>query len=383
MKIIIDGMIYSSAPTGGVYRYFNEIIPRLSAFPDTEIKIFSPKNATSIPTGNHITVEKDRLPSGSWLPESELKKTLRKVKQRVNSFLMSKKFSGVKDSVFHSTYYTPSPWPSLPQVVTVHDMISELFPETYHLPHVRELRENKAKCLMTATRVIAISEQTKKDLQRIYNISASNIDVIYHGVDFELFSHKKEESNQKNILRKLELTSPYFLFLGGRLHHKNFSTLLKAFASRPLSKEYILAVAGTPWTQEESELIKSLNISSRLAWMPSLDETDLPTVYQNATALALPSYYEGFGLPLIEAMAAGCPVVASQSGPFPELAEGAAIFFDPFDPSQMGLALEKVLVPSTRNELIEKGKKQAAKFSWDLSAKKHFESYHKALKGDA
>lgn len=383
MKIIIDGMIYSSAPTGGVYRYFNEIIPRLSAFPDTQVNIISPKNAVSIPSGKHITVERDRLPSGSWFPEGELKNTLRKVKQRVNGFLMNQKFSGVKDSVFHSTYYTPSPWPSIPQVVTVHDMISELFPEIYDLPHVRELRESKAKCLKTATRVIAISEQTKKDLQKIYNIPSSKIDVIYHGVDFELFSQQKEEPHQKIILKKLNLTSSYFLYLGGRLHHKNFSTLLKAYAGGRFSKDSVLAVAGTPWTHEELELIKSLNISSRLVWMPNLEECDLPTVYQNATALALPSYYEGFGLPLIEAMAAGCPVVASQTGPFPELAEGAAILFDPFDPSQMSLALEKVLNPATRMELIEKGKKQAVKFSWDLSAKKHFESYHKALKDSA
>jgi glycosyltransferase involved in cell wall biosynthesis len=117
--------------------------------------------------------------------------------------------------------------------------------------------------------------------------------------------------------------------------------------------------------------------------MPSLNEKELPTVYQNATALALPSYYEGFGLPLIEAMAAGCPVVASQAGPFPELAEGAAILFDPFDPKQIGLALEEISNPSKRIELIEKGKIQAAKFSWDLSAKKHFESYQMALKDKA
>jgi glycosyltransferase involved in cell wall biosynthesis len=383
MKIIIDGTIYSSAPSGGVYRYFNEIIPRLSAFPDTEVNIFSPKDANSIPTGNHIKIEKDRLPSGSWLPEGNLKNNLRKVKQRVNSILMSKKFSGVKDSVFHSTYYTASPWPDLPQVVTIHDMISELFQETYHLPHVKELRENKAKCLKTATRVIAISEQTKRDLQKIYNIPASKIDVIYHGCNFELFSKKEEARSEKNILEKHSLTSPYFLYLGGRLHHKNFSNLLRAFAANPISKDYLLAVAGTPWDPEESELIKSLNISSRLVWMPSLNEKELPTVYQNATALALPSYYEGFGLPLIEAMAAGCPVVASQAGPFPELAEGAAILFDPFDPKQIGLALEEVSSPSKRIELIEKGKIQAAKFSWDLSAKKHFESYKMALKNKA
>ncbi len=380
MKIIIDGSIYSSAPSGGIYRYFNELIPRLSAFPDTEVKIFTQKQSAEIPIGNHIEITRDNLPTGSWLPEGSLKRFLRSHKRNLQSYILQKKFSGLKDSVFHSSYYTPSPWSSIAQVVTIHDMISEIFTETYNLAHVRALRESKAKCLKTASRVIAISEQTKKDLQKVYNIPASHIDVIYHGVDFDYFSRVQSPIRQKEILEKHSLNRPYFLFVGGRLHHKNFKGLLKAFAHSKISNDFVLAVAGTPWNEEELSLINSLGVASKLIWMPTLEENELSTVYQKAQALALPSYYEGFGLPLIEAMAAGCPVLASNSGPFPELSQDAALLFNPFNENKIEQAMEAIVKPTTRTELIEAGKKRAKVFSWDLSAQQHFESYSKALK---
>lgn len=379
MKIIIDGSMYSSAPSGGVYRYFNELIPRLSRFPETEIKIFAQKAPSGIPTGENIKVAKDPLPTGNWLPEGRLKQFLRSRKHEIKNFLVKKQFSGFTNSVYHATYYTPSPWKSLPEVVTVHDMISELFEDTYHLPHIQALRQAKSQSIKSATRVIAISERTKKDLQDIYNIPPSQIDVIYHGVDHQLFSEKPSPLFKNEILKKHHFSSPYFLYVGGRLHHKNFKRFLIAFSQSPVSKDYRLAVAGAPWSEEENKLIKKLDISDRLIWTEHLNEKELSVAYQNAEALALPSYYEGFGLPLIEAMAAGCPVIASNKGPFPELAQGAALFFDPKDESQMSKALESILEPQTRESLVSKGLEQAKNFSWDTSAKKHMETYQKAL----
>lgn len=379
MKIIIDGSMYSSAPSGGVYRYFNELIPRLSRFPEAEIKIFAQKDPSGIPKGENIKIANDVLPTGTWLPEGKIKQFLRARKQEIKSFLVKKQFSGLIDSVYHATYYTPSPWKSLPEVVTVHDMISELFEETFHLPHVKTLREAKAQSLKSATRVIAISEQTKKDLQDIYNIPPSQIDVIYHGVDHKFFSEKPCSDFKNEVLSKHKLSTPYFLYVGGRLHHKNFKRFLVAFSQSKVSKDYRLAVAGAPWNEDERELIKKLAISDRIIRTEHLNEKALSVAYQNAEALALPSYYEGFGLPLIEAMAAGCPVIASNTGPFPELAEGSALFFDPKDESQMSKALESILEPKTREALVSRGLEQARKFSWDTSAKKHMETYQKAL----
>lgn len=379
MKVIIDGTIYCSAPSGGVYRYFNELIPRISNFPGTEIKIFTPKAPSGLPQGANISHTKDNLPSGAWLPEGQLKRFLRAQKKKLQSLLMKQSFSGLEQSVFHSTYYTPSPWNSIPQVVTVHDMISEIFQETFNLPHLKTLREAKAKSVATATRVIAISEQTKNDLHNIYQIPLSKIDVIYHGVDFDFFSRKLSKEAKHEILSKHSLNSPYFLYIGGRLHHKNFKRFLLAFANSLVSKDFKLAVAGAPWDAEENELIRKLQVREKLIWMPNLSDQELPTVYQNAIALALPSIYEGFGLPLIESMAAGCPVIASKSGPFPELAGEAALFFDPHDESQMENSMEEILKTAVREPLIELGKKRAQHFSWDKSAHQHFESYQKAL----
>lgn len=379
MKIIFDGTIYSMAPSGGVYRYFNEIIPRVSRFPKTEVKIFTPKDPVGMPEGIDISLVKDRLPSGSWIPEGKLKQFLRSKKQNVQRLMLKRKFSGIRDSVFHSTYYTLSPWASIPQVVTIHDMISELFQETYDLPHVKALREAKLQCLEKATRVIAISERTKKDLQSIYRIPENRIDVIYHGVDYAFFSDRTAKEAESQFLKENSLLSPFFLYLGGRLHHKNFKKFLMAFAESTVSNDFKLLVAGSPWEPEEKELIKKLGMSEKVIWMPNLNEEELRMVYQNAKALALPSYYEGFGLPLIEAMAAGCPVIASESGPFPELAAGAALLFNPFDEAQMAQALEDIIHEERREHLVKMGKIQALKFDWEKSANQHLESYKKAL----
>ena len=381
MNIIIDGTIYSSAPSGGAFRYFNELIPRLSRFPNTEVNIFTPKNSVPPPVTANIKVTIDSLPNGNWLPNGRLKSILRLAKKNIQGYILKSKFSGRKDSIYHSTYYTSSPWPEIPQVVTVYDMISELFSETYELPHHQALRKIKTECLKKASRVVAISNQTKTDLQNIYQIPASSIDVIYHGVDHSFFSQVQSTEIKTNILKNRRLLSPYFLFLGGRLHHKNFIRFLRAFSMSQVSKDYILAVAGTPWSHDELQLIKSLGLEKKIVLMPYLSDTELPTIYQNAAAFAFPSYYEGFGLPLIEAMAAGCPVVASNGGPFPELSQGAALLFDPFDEDKMGRSLEDILVPATRATLIEAGKKQAGKFSWNLTAEQYYDVYKKTLKG--
>jgi glycosyltransferase involved in cell wall biosynthesis len=378
MKIIIDGAVYSFAPSGGVFRYFNEVIPRLSQFPDTEINIFTPKAGVNIPQGQNIKIESDKLPSGQWLPEGALKNLLRKGKRTLQSHLQ-KRFAGLERSIFHSTYYTPSPWTKLPQVVTVYDMISEVSEELYHLPHIKAVREAKAVCLKSSTRVIAISEKTKNDLKNIYQIPDSQIDVIYLGVDFNFFSEKKSKRDQEQLIQKKGLNRPYFLFLGGRLHHKNFPRLLRAFASSPISKDYDLAVAGAPWNETELDLLNTLGVNSKVKWIPQLQDSELPTLYQKAEAFVFPSLYEGFGLPLIEAMAAGCPVIASYAGPFPELSQGAALLFDPLDEGKIATSLAQVLSPTNKLELVENGKKQALKFSWDKSASQHIRTYQKAL----
>ncbi|MFM8313778.1 MAG: glycosyltransferase, partial [Deltaproteobacteria bacterium] len=270
MKIIFDGIVYSSAPSGGIYRYFNELIPRLSAFPDTEINIFTGKDAATIPGKSNIKISYDQLPTGSWLPEGGVKSLLRKGKRTLQKMLLEQKFNGVKNSVFHSTYYTPPLWKNITQVVTVYDLISELVTETYHLPHHQKLREAKQNCLKTANRVIAISETTKRDLHTVYGISEDRIDVIYLGVDFEFFSTKRDPNEQNRILNQHGLSCPFLFYLGGRLHHKNFNRFLISFAKSNASKEFKLAVAGTPWNESELKLINSLNIKSQVVWIPPL-----------------------------------------------------------------------------------------------------------------
>lgn len=381
MKIIIDGFIYTFAPSGGGYRYFNELISRLSKFPDTEVNIFTPKDPIGLPTDSEIKIAKDNFPTGKWLPEGKIKNHLRAAKKLIQRRLLEKKFSGVENSVYHSTYYTPSPWKGLPQVTTVYDMISEIFPETFELSHIKYTREVKSQAIKSSNRIIAISETTKKDIQKVYGTDSSLIDVIHLGVDYEFFSQSLTLDSKQAFLQKHKLTQPFFLYVGGRLHHKNFTRFLTAFAASKVSKDYYLVAAGTPWTGAEIELIDSLNLKNKITLLTGMTDLDLAYLYQSAVAFVFPSYYEGFGLPLIEAMAAGCPVLASNAGPFPELAEQSALLFDPFDEHNIGQALEQILNNNLRTQLINSGKKRALHFSWDDLAQKHLVTYQKAING--
>jgi len=380
MRVIIDGVVYSSAPTGGIYRYFNELIRRLSELPDTDVEVYTPRTTTLPPQGPHIKIHQDRLPSGSFMPNGWVKDQLSKLKKLIQKKLLNREMGGFQsgDAVYHSTYYTPSPWPELPQVVTVYDMISEKFPEDAKLPHNIVLSAAKRKSVQAAKRVIAISQATKDDLCEIYGISPSVVDVIYFGLDRSFYAKAATLGEKQALQSRFKLTEPYVLYVGGRLHHKNFKRLARAYAASKIKSNYLLAVAGFAWDEEEKALLKSLGIEDRVRWMPYLD-SELPAIYQMASLFVFPSLYEGFGLPLIEAFAAGTPVAAANAGPFPELAAGAAYLFDPEDIDAITKALETMVDPKLAQEYRKRGLKRAEDFDWSIAAAKTRECYLRAM----
>lgn len=379
MKIVIDGTVYSSAPSGGVYRYFNELIPRLANLPDTKVQIFSPRTDTLPPNGENIEVKKDLLPSGQWFPEGRAKEVLRKAKRWVSAFVVGKQLGGVEGAVYHSTFYTPSPWKNLPEVFTVYDMISELFPDLSQETHIVSTNRMKRECVERAARLIAISENTKQDLHRIWGVPLEKIDAIHLGVKTDFFSRAIDATEKERTLEKYSICKPFVFFLGGRLHHKNFSRLLEAYEMSEIRQSHTLVVAGAPWSQEEEKRIQNLGLEKHVLRIPSITEVELPVFYQCATLFVFPSYYEGFGLPLLEAMAAGCPVAAANAGPFPEIVQGAALLFDPYDPADMAKKMDSLLNTSLRERYRDLGLQRSAQFSWDETARKTRETYKKAI----
>jgi glycosyltransferase involved in cell wall biosynthesis len=265
--------------------------------------------------------------------------------------------------VLHPTYYDPYVLreKTKPLVITVHDMIHELFPG--YFPHDTITVKNKKNMLLNAHRIIAISENTKSDILKLYpKIDHEKIAVIYHGIAYDILDDTEKKEN-------------YVLYTGQRTGYKNFDAFIHGIA--PLLRQYDLQLicTGNTFTKKELQLLKALQITDKVISRFVTDDR-LPDIYAKARAFIFPSLYEGFGIPVLEAFAAGCPAVLSNASCFPEIAGDAAVYFNPYSIDDMRSVIEKVLLsPSLQMELIKRGKEQVKKYSWKRCAEKTAKIY--------
>lgn len=219
--------------------------------------------------------------------------------------------------------------------------------------------------------IICISENTKKDLIDIYSIKENKISVIYLGV-----SDIKEKKNEIFITKPKK---PYLLFVGHRKRYKNFLRFLKAFSlSANLIKDFDIVCFGKQnFDGEELILIEELKLKKNIH-LVSGDDDKLNYYYKNADLFVFPSLYEGFGIPLLEAMKNGCPVCCSETSSLKEIGADAVEFFTPENEESILNSLNKVLYSNQyRSQLIENGFKKVSKFTWNNCANKTLELYKK------
>lgn len=268
--------------------------------------------------------------------------------------------------LYHPTYYEdPVPTLRAKRVLTVHDMIHELFPGRF--PGDRTA-DHKRIAVERADQIIAVSESTKQDLMRILGTPPERIQVIYHGN-----SLRAPAGNRPPV------PNPYVLFVGSRSAYKNFDRVLEAFArSDRMTRDFhFVCFGGPPFRSEESKRIRELRLHQRVLHLSGPDTT-LATLYKNAVFFIFPSLYEGFGIPILEAMFYGCPVLCSNRSSLPEVAGDATRLFDPQSVECMTDAMEDVAYNSeTRHALAEKGPIQEAKFSWHRCAQQTIAIYEK------
>lgn len=288
--------------------------------------------------------------------------------------------------LFHATHYVLPPLRGR-AVVTIHDIIHLLYPQ--FLPNRLALvyaRVMVRRALARADRIITVSYNSKRDLVDYFGITPARVDVIYNGVSSKFRPDIPAEERQR-VARKYGLPTPYLLFLGGERPHKNAQNVIRAFAEARRSRPdlpHVLALAGPmpKNTARIDALIGALDLDSAIARPGLIGDADLPGLVAGADVLLYPTLYEGFGLPVVEAMASGTPVLTSSTSALQEIAGGYAFLVDPLDVDAIARGIVALTTdPKIRSDYVELGRKRALDFSWQKAAQRTLEVYGEALMG--
>jgi glycosyltransferase involved in cell wall biosynthesis len=288
--------------------------------------------------------------------------------------------------LFHATHYVIPPLARARAVVTIHDIIHVLYPQ--FLPNRAALvyaRVMIRRALKRADRILTVSYNSKRDLVDYFGIAPARIEVIYNGVA-ERFRPEVARADRDRVAGKYGLPRPYLLFLGGEKPHKNVRNVLRAFAEarRLRALPHALVLAG-PMPKNRSRveaLLSALDLDSRVLRPGIVPEEDLPGLFGGADAFLYPTLYEGFGLPVIEAMACGIPVLTSSTSALQEIAGGYAYLVDPMDVDAIARGIVDLATdPKRRQEFADLGRRRARDFSWDRAAEETLRVYAEALAG--
>ncbi|OGM60812.1 hypothetical protein A2892_02090 [Candidatus Woesebacteria bacterium RIFCSPLOWO2_01_FULL_39_10b] len=274
-----------------------------------------------------------------------------------------------KPDIFLSpSHYAPRFSP-VPNVVIIADLGYLKFPQFYTKKDYWQLKNWTEYSIKKSVHIIAVSETTKKDLIEYYKIPPTKISVIYHGYDKNLYRKMENKSKVSNVLKKYCITKPYILFLGSLRPTKNIERLIEAF-SMLKNKETKLVLAGKKGWMYASvfKKISELKLGMRVVFTDYVPSEDLPYIISGTEVFTLPSLYEGFGIPVIEAMACGVPTLVSNVGSLPEVVQDASVIVDPFSVEEIANGIDTAV--KKRNVLIDKGFRRIKYFDWKDSARK-------------
>ncbi|MGI5825028.1 MAG: glycosyltransferase family 4 protein [Bacillota bacterium] len=267
-----------------------------------------------------------------------------------------------------------------PFAVTVHDVIPYVLPETVGRGYRKIFTEQMPEILYRAAHIIAVSHNTKNDLIRLGGVREEKISVIYEGKN-EIFQPLPGDFVRGCLEKYYGLDLPYILYVGGFSGRKNVVSLLYAFSRLVKSSGALkLVLVGKPSPNREAleKTARSLGIGERIAWLADVPLWDLPLLYNGAAMLVYPSLYEGFGLPVLEAMACGTPVITGGNSSIPEVVGRAGILLDVGDREELAFAMELVLNSKTTSAAMSKrGIARAAGFTWEKTAEKTWKVFEK------
>jgi len=368
MKILFDHQIFCIQRYGGISRYFYELANNLGNISQNSVEIFA-----LLYTNEYFDRSSNIRPDGKRLPQILPQILSRRVSSLTNTLALNLLKHKTQPDIFHETYY--SLFDCCPRgakrLITVCDMIHEKFPNDF--PVLDRTREIKKCSIKHSDHIICISENTRRDLLALTDIPEERISVVYLGHSFDL-AYIYPTHNR--------LKTPYILYVGKRSGYKNFANLLKAYSESTLLKSEfsLVCFGGGEFTSLELKLFKYLNVNSETVIHASGDDKELATWYRSASVFVYPSIYEGFGIPPLEAMSCDCPVACSNTSSLPEVVGDAADLFNPEDPNDIRVVIERIVSsPDHAEQLIAKGKQRIKLFSWEKCARDTFDVYRQLL----
>jgi glycosyltransferase involved in cell wall biosynthesis len=362
-KVLADGFVFENTHQKGIRRYMDELMRRV----ECPFSLFLENPAVgSIPNDWSIVGPLGASPGspmnlvGRWKYRERAKNWRKEIQSH---------------SVFHTSYFRQCPVPGIPSVVVVHDMVYELMPNMF-CGDAGVVAAHKKGALDQAKAIVAISESTKSDLLSIYPEFSDKIHVVRHGADHlaQKDLYLDEGMPTKNDLH------PYALFVGHRSGYKNFQNLLDALQTKSWPSGLKLKVIGPPFDQAEILNLRARGVTTIVEYLKCLTDRELSIAYEKASVFIFPSFFEGFGFPLIEAQARGVPVVASNIKVFHEVGGGAFVKFDPKSPESLALGVAQALENPLREKLIQCGRENVKRFTWAETARKTQEIWHACTK---
>ncbi|MDR1678978.1 MAG: glycosyltransferase family 4 protein [Prevotellaceae bacterium] len=358
MKIFYDHIIFARQTYGGISKYFCELLKNI---PQENWYL------SALVSNNQYLAEANLRKTINFFPKQSFR-SKDAVMDRIGFPYTICKLHTEKWNIFHPTEmpikYKKFIPKNKPVVMTAHDALFYLFHKDNPKREWR-IKMDIENCKF-ADKIIAISENTKKDFIQYFGADEQKIEVIYHGID----------KQKKSISDKKIEENPYILFVGLRDGYKNFSRFAKAFSI--LSAKFPdlkLVCTGFSFSDEEKKELAALNILDKIKLIFA-SEQQMAQLYHDAEMFVFPSLYEGFGMPILEAMNYNCPVVLSNTSCFPEIAQNAGLYFNPLVVDDMIDKMSLVLTNrNVRNNLINLSQERILDFSWEKCANEHINIY--------
>jgi glycosyltransferase involved in cell wall biosynthesis len=356
MNIVLDNIIYGKEKNGGISNYWYEVTRFLLQEEMSDVQFFD------VNANNYYRNKLSQIINPAEILKTE--------KPGLRSRALPVYYNSKEKFIYHSSYYRKLIGSkNHVEITTVHDFIHDYY---FSLLKRKLHNQYKYSAIERAKGIICVSKNTYSDLKKFCNISKNkSVEVIYNGVSTVFKNTEVFSAEEMQFILRNGLDDKYLLFVGGRTAYKNFDFTLELLKQLP---DFKLVVVGNPFSQKEQNKIGEI-LLSRITVLSGISSCELNIIYNRAFALLYPSMYEGFGMPVIEAMRAGCPVLALNRSSVKEIAEKGTLLFDNPDVNLFKQALQNLEKIDFKTQLVAEGLEHSKLYSWEKCSKETYSFY--------